>query len=169
MQQPIPEWRFVPMTEPHGRDICAWRYPEPYAVFNWSPWDELAEGPSEFADPLLREEQFESVLDADGALCGFAQFFPIVGWTRLGLCLRPDLCGQGLGPSFTRAIVGRALQRSPLNKIDLEVMTSNSRAIRTYLKAGFVIGDTYVRATPTVPAEFHCMVYEGDSPPGMIY
>ncbi|MEF3305275.1 GNAT family N-acetyltransferase [Paenibacillus sp. GYB003] len=161
-------WRFVPMTEAHGREICAWRYPEPYDVFDWSPWDELAEGPTEFADPQIREEQFESVLDEGGTLCGFAQFFPLDGWTRLGLGLRPDLCGQGFGPSFTRAITARAMQRKPADRIDLEVMTDNVRAIRAYGKAGFAIRDTYVRNTPTGPAEFYCMVYEGGSPPDVV-
>jgi len=156
------------MTEEHGRQICTWRYPEPYAVFNWSPWAELERNSEEFANPHIREEQFEAVLGDDGQLCGFAQFFPLTGWTRLGLGLRPDLCGQGLGPSFTLAIVGRAMERKPMDKIDLEVLTSNLRAIRAYTKIGFVIHDTYVRNTPTGPDEFHCMVYEGDRTPTVV-
>ncbi|TNJ62862.1 GNAT family N-acetyltransferase [Paenibacillus hemerocallicola] len=168
MEQSEAQWLFVPMEEEHGRLICSWRYPEPYAVFNWSPWDELQERSEEFGDPSIRKEQFEGVLDRDGQLCGFAQFFPLVGWTRLGLGLRPDLCGQGLGPSFTSAIVGRAMQRRPEDGIDLEVLTSNSRAQRAYLKAGFAIRDTYVRNTPTGPDEFHCMVYEGGTSPTVV-
>lgn len=156
-----PLWHFVPMTEDHGRQICTWKYPEPYAVFNWSPWDELEARSEEFADPAIRREQFEAVLDERGELCGFAQFFPLEGWTRLGLGLRPDRCGHGLGRSFTEAIVARALQRTPHNRVDLEVLTSNRRAIRVYRKAGFAVSDTYVRNTPTGPDEFHCMVYEG--------
>lgn len=161
-------WRFVPMEEEHGRQICLWRYPEPYAIFNWSPWEELEARSEEFGDPAIRREQFEAVLDRNGQLCGFAQFFPLVGWTRLGLGLRPDLCGQGLGASFTGAIVRRAKERSREGGIDLEVMTSNIRAQRAYLKAGFAIRDTYVRNTPTGAAEFHCMVYEGGARPDVV-
>jgi ribosomal protein S18 acetylase RimI-like enzyme len=149
------------MQEEHGKQICGWSYPEPYSVFNWSDWDELAARSEEFGDPGIRSSQYEAVFDESGELCGFAQFFPLEGWTRLGLGLRPDLCGQGLGPSFTQAIVDRARQRTPHNGIDLEVLTSNTRAIRAYAKTGFAIRDTYVRPTPTGPDEFHCMVYEG--------
>ncbi|TMV48179.1 GNAT family N-acetyltransferase [Paenibacillus mesophilus] len=168
MEQSEPKWLFVPMEEEHGKQICLWRYPEPYSVFNWSPWKELEARSEEFGDPGIRKEQFEAVLDDTGELCGFAQFFPLVGWTRLGLGLRPDLCGQGLGPSFTGAIVGRAMQRQPQNRIDLEVLTANVRAKRAYLKAGFAIRDTYVRNTPTGPDEFHCMVYEGGPRPTVV-
>ncbi|GAA3410213.1 GNAT family N-acetyltransferase [Paenibacillus hodogayensis] len=153
-------WRFVPMTEEHGKSICKWRYPEPYDIFNWTPWEQLKERTEEFGDPAIRREQFEAVLDGSGELCGFAQFFPLAGWTRLGLGLKPELCGRRLGPSFTKAIAERARQRKPLDGIDLEVLTFNVRAIRAYEQAGFAIHDTYVRNTPTGPAEFHCMQLE---------
>ncbi|MDF2725110.1 MAG: acetyltransferase [Paenibacillus sp.] len=120
------------MQEEHGKQICGWSYPEPYSVFNWSDWDELAARSEEFGDPGIRSSQYEAVFDE-----------------------------QGLGPSFTQAIVDRARQRTPHNGIDLEVLTSNTRAIRAYAKTGFAIRDTYVRPTPTGPDEFHCMVYEG--------
>ncbi|PYI52627.1 GNAT family N-acetyltransferase [Paenibacillus flagellatus] len=163
MKRSMTEWAFVPMEERHGKAICEWRYPPPYDVFDWAPWEKLAERSEEFADPLVRAAQYEAVLDGSGELCGFAQFFPLEGWTRLGLGLRPDLCGSGLGPSFVRAIVRRARERNPRNGIDLEVLASNTRAIRAYLKSGFAVADTYVRGTPTGPNEFHCMVYGGDS------
>lgn len=144
--------------------ICTWQYPAPYEVYSWTPWEQLLERAEEFADPRIREEQYEAVFDEAGQLCGFAQFFPIIGWTRLGFGLRPDLCGKGLGESFVRAITKRALLREPGKQVDLEVTTWNERAIRAYRRAGFVIADTYVRNTPTGPDEFHCMVYGGDSP-----
>lgn len=153
------KWTFVPFEERHGQQVCAWRYPAPYDIYNWTPWEQLLERAEEFADEAVRAEQYEAVLDADGRLCGFVQFFPIVGWTRLGFGMRPDLCGQGLGPDFVQAVTARAQERQPENRIDLEVLTFNERAIRAYRKAGFEITDTYVRNTPTGPDEFHCMVY----------
>lgn len=121
----------------------------------------------EFADPLIRIEQYSAVVDEDDSLCGFVQFFPIVGVTRLGLGLHPNLCGQaetqgkgkGLGAAFVKLLVQEAKRRAPLNEIDLEVFVWNERAIRTYVKAGFAITDTYERQTPTGMATFHCMVY----------
>ncbi|MNO96789.1 Acetyltransferase (GNAT) family protein [compost metagenome] len=94
-----------------------------------------------------------------GELCGFAQFFPIVGVTRLGISMRPDLCGQGLGTHFVQSIVHEAVRRKPENEIDLEVLTWNKRAIQVYLKVGFEITDTYERLTPDGQKPFYCMVF----------
>lgn len=154
-------FRLVPMREEHGRDVCMWNYPPPYDLYHWDPWEWMVARGEEFGDPRIREAQFRSVLDESGELCGFAQFFPMVGVTRLGLGLRPDLCGKGSGTAFVRSIVSEAKRSAPGNEIDLEVLTWNQRAIRTYERAGFVITDTYERPTPDGSGEFHCMVWTG--------
>lgn len=120
---------------------------------------------AEFADPQIREEQYRAVVDENGILSGFVQFFPIVGVTRLGLGLRPDLCGKasGIGTQFVHLLVQEAQRRTPQQEIDLEVLVWNERAIQTYERAGFTITDTYERSTPTGLAAFHCMVYNGSS------
>ncbi len=161
MQNESKSFRLVPMREEHGRDICTWRYSPPYDLYNWDSWDQMVTLAEEFGDPKIREAQYRAVLDESGELCGFAQFFPMVGVTRLGLGLRPDLCGQGSGVSFVRAIVQEAERSVPGCEIDLEVLTWNKRAIRTYERAGFVITDTYERPTPEGSGEFHCMVWTG--------
>jgi ribosomal-protein-alanine N-acetyltransferase len=152
-------WRIIPFTEKHGQEICVWKYPAPYDLYNWPAWEYMLKEEHEFADPALRAEQYRAVVDDAGRLIGFVQFFPIVGVTRLGLGLRPELCGQGLGEAFVRLIVQAALQQTPDSEIDLEVLTWNERATATYKKAGFVISDTYERMTPSGIGQFHCMVY----------
>ncbi|MCS7464848.1 GNAT family N-acetyltransferase [Paenibacillus doosanensis] len=154
------ELRIIPLTEKHCRDICTWRYPVPYDIYNWPSWEEMLKKQEEFADPQLREEQYRAVLDTDGELVGFAQFFPMVGVTRLGLGMRPELCGQGYGAEFVRAIAAEAARRAPADEIDLEVLIWNIRAYRVYEKAGFVHTDTYERMTPTGMEPFHCMVWK---------
>jgi RimJ/RimL family protein N-acetyltransferase len=125
----------------------------------------------EFADPVIREKQYYAVTDVSGEVVGFAQLFPMVGLTRIGLGMRPELCGQRSGQSFVSAIIQEAQQRVSIksNELDLEVLTWNDRAIRVYQQAGFQITDTYMRPTPTGLAEVHCMVYvpinETDSNP----
>jgi ribosomal protein S18 acetylase RimI-like enzyme len=151
----------TPMTEEHGRAICSWSYPAPFDIYNWPSWEDMVKHEKEFADPHIRQEQYCAVLDANAELCGYAQFFPIVGVTRLGLGLRPDLCGKGYGVAFVRAIVKEAYRRSPGNEIDLEVLVNNRRAIRTYEKAGFAITDSYERLTPDGMNSFYCMVFQG--------
>ncbi|MDD9270594.1 GNAT family N-acetyltransferase [Paenibacillus sp. GCM10023248] len=166
MQNVSLQWKIVPLTDAHCITLCTWKYPEPYELYNWPPWETMLQEQAEFADASIRAEQYRAVVDAEGILVGFVQFFPIVGVTRLGLGLRPDLCGQGsgLGTQFVRLLTQAALLQTPGNEVDLEVLVWNERAIRTYQRAGFVITDTYERLTPSGPAMFHCMVYEETAP-----
>lgn len=154
-----PEWMLSPLTEEQGQLICTWRYPAPYDIYNWPDWPSMVADHYEYADPLIRMQQYIAACDGKGRLVGFAQLFPLEGWTRLGLGLHPELCGQGLGRSFVQAVVQATKQKAPSNQIDLEVLTWNVRAIRTYKAAGFVTHDTYVRPTPNgTTGQFHCMV-----------
>ncbi|MNZ75724.1 Mycothiol acetyltransferase [compost metagenome] len=148
------------LTDLHAREICQWRYEAPFDIYNWPSWETTQKEGIEFGDSSIRDAQYAAVLGANHELIGFAQFFPIVGVTRLGLGMRPDLCGQGLGPAFVQAILREAQRRAPHNEIDLEVLSWNTRAIRAYERVGFYIADTYTRMTPTGPAECHCMVYK---------
>ena len=159
--------RIVPLTERHAEELCEWRYPPPFDLFNWPAWPDMVEQAIEFGDPRLRESQFAAVVNGRDELIGFAQFFPLRGVTRLGIGMRPDLCGMGAGAAFARLIAEEARRRAPDDEIDLEALTWNTRAIRAYEKAGFVIDDTYWRPTPTGFAEFHCMVCRppSESPP----
>ena len=150
----------VPMEISHAEDICQWDYSPPYNIYGWMPWEQMQALGIEFGDPQLRKQQYVSVVNAQGTLCGFAQLFPMEGVVRLGIGMRPDLCGQGMGKSFVEAIVQSALTRYPEREIDLEVLTWNQRAIRTYRNCGFTITDTYERRTPTGDRPFYCMVYD---------
>ncbi|MFF2912835.1 GNAT family N-acetyltransferase [Paenibacillus sp. NPDC057934] len=150
----------VPMENSHAEDICQWSYEPPYNIYGWMPWKQMEELGIEFGDPQLRSEQYVSVLNDEGDLCGFAQLFPMEGVVRLGIGMRPELCGHGMGQHFVRAIVQAAVLRYPGREVDLEVLTWNQRAIRTYQKSGFTISDTYERMTPTGSKPFYCMVYE---------
>lgn len=150
----------VPMESLHAGEICEWEYNPPYNIYGWMSWEQMQALGVEFGDPQLRSEQYVSVVDGQGILCGFAQLFPMEGVVRLGVGMRPDLCGNGMGQQFMKAIVQAALARYPEREIDLEVLTWNQRAIRAYQKSGFTITDTYERRTPTGNKPFYCMVYE---------
>lgn len=156
-----PHFRLAPMSMEHCRAICAWRYEPPYHVYQWEAWEKIHETGYEFGDAAIREAQYASVLDENGELAGFAQFFPLEGVTRLGLGMRPDLCGRGFGPAFVSAIVEEARKRRPHDEIDLEVLVWNERARIAYERAGFAITDRYERNTPAGIAEFYCMAYVG--------
>ena len=150
----------VPMEITHAEDICQWNYEPPYNIYGWQPWDQMQELGIEFGDPELRSQQYVSVVNDQNKLCGFAQLFPMEGVVRLGIGMSPYLCGKGLGKLFVDSVVKTALTRYPDWEIDLEVLTWNQRAIRTYRKCGFTITDTYERRTPTGQKPFYCMVYD---------
>lgn len=154
-----PMFQFIPLTEAHCRDICTWSYPMPYHTYNWPSWETMLAQQDEFADEQLREEQYRAIVDKSGLMWGFVQFFPIVGVTRIGLGMRPELCGQGHGIAFVQAITAEARRRTPANEIDLEVLAWNVRAYRVYQQAGYEQTDTYTKTTPTGKELFYCMVW----------
>ena len=99
MKNPI-----IPMTKELAAEIAAWRYPGEYAVYDGREDDsELLDGGA------------YALLNRRGELVGFYQFgqgarIPTAepdpypeGPLDVGLGLRPDLCGLGLGASFLRA------------------------------------------------------------------
>ncbi|NGZ78205.1 GNAT family N-acetyltransferase [Saccharibacillus alkalitolerans] len=148
-----------PMTEKEAEAVCGWNYEPPYDIYGWMPWEEVKKLGIEFGDPELRARQYVTV-HRGGVCYGFAQLFPLGGTTRLGIGMRPDLCGRGLGSAFVRAVAEEALRRIPGQEIDLEVLTWNQRAIKAYQKAGFAITDLYERMTPAGMKPFYCMVYQ---------
>ncbi|MDR0269279.1 GNAT family N-acetyltransferase [Paenibacillus sp.] len=161
MSIPMRVFTAVPMTQGHAETCCSWRYEPPYdRIYSWLPWGQMEALGIEFGDPDVREQQYVSLLDAEGALCGFAQLFPMVNVIRLGVGIRPNLCGLGMGKNFLLAVVHTAKTRYPGLPIDLEVQDWNHRAIRAYQKAGFKITDTYEKWTPEGIGCFHCMVYQ---------
>ncbi|TYP69368.1 GNAT family N-acetyltransferase [Paenibacillus methanolicus] len=156
---PRPPYRVMPLTEEQAAALCEWRYEAPFTFYQWLSWADMQAQEREFGDPAIRREQYAAVLDADDAFIGFAQFFPLAGVTRLGLGLRPDLCGRGAGLGFVQAIVREAIRRAPGNEIDLEVHAWNERAIAVYERAGFVVSDHYELATARGSEQILCMVY----------
>lgn len=157
-----PLFHIVSMNIRHCQDICSWSYEPPYDIYQWSSWAEMEKEEEEFGDRQIRETQYVSVLNDEGLLVGFAQLFPLTGVTRLGLGMRPELCGYGYGAEFVRCIVEEAKRRRPGDEIDLEVLEWNVRARKTYEKAGFAVTDWYERPTPKGPMKFYCMVHGAD-------
>lgn len=49
-----------------------------------------------------------------------------------------DVLGNGLGTEVTRAVVDHGFDEVGLHRIDLRVLAYNTRAIRCYLRSGFV-------------------------------
>jgi RimJ/RimL family protein N-acetyltransferase len=145
-------YRLAPMSERDAAAICEWRYPAPYDIYNWPPWEQAVREGRDIADSGLRERQYRSVY-RDGRLYGFAQWFPLVAdrgpsLIRLGLGLRPDVCGAGEGAAFAAFLAEETAALHPGRLVDLEVAKINVRARKAYEKAGFIAADEYELPVP---------------------
>ena len=154
------DFRLCPMTEQDGSRISEWRYPPPYDRYRWPPWERMRQEEREFGDPAIRAAQYLSVRgEHDGELAAYVQLFPLDRAIRIGLGLRPDLCGLGLGRDVVRLAVQEARKRRPDAEIDLEVEAWNRRAVKVYEKASFVLSDTYERMSEHGIVHILCMVW----------
>ena len=124
----------VPMTEEQASAIATWRYEGMYAFYDW---DADPEDLDELSDPSKRGDRYHAVLDDEGSLVGFFEFTSEGPTVELGLGLRPDLTGRGLGLKFVSAGLQFARERYAPATFRLKVATFNHRAIRVYERAGF--------------------------------
>lgn len=127
-----------PMTPELAQEVLSWEYPGEYAAYNMtgSP-DDLLDGNT------------YAVKDLNGFLVGFYQFgqearIPAVeeevypaGPLDLGLGLRPDLCGLGLGEAFVAAQLKFARENLGASRFRLTVAAFNQRARTVYSRCGF--------------------------------
>lgn len=163
------DFELRPMSEEDGRRICEWRYPPPYDRYRWPAWDVMEREGREFADASIRAAQYLSIYERGGGLAAYVQLFPLDRTTRIGLGLRPDLCGNGLGKEVVRMAVDEARRRRPEAEIDLEVETWNVRAVKAYEKAGFVAEDEYGKRAAHGIVRVLCMVWRPAADPAREY
>jgi len=134
------------MTAEDAEAIAAWHYPGPYAFYDWAQDpDDLAE----LLDPGEWGRRYFAA-DAAGKLAGFFVFKPHDNRTEIGLGLRPDLTGQGLGARFLEA----GLRFGGAERYTLAVAAFNQRAITVYERAGFAVIARYVHRTNGADHDF---------------
>jgi ribosomal-protein-alanine N-acetyltransferase len=145
--------RFVvrPLTQADAEAIAAWRYPGEYAFYDWTAEpDDLAL----LLDSGRRRDAFHAADGDDGTLAGFFQVEAGAEGIELGLGLRPDLCGRGLGEGFTRLGLDLVRRLHGPVRITLAVAAFNRRAIAVYERCGFVETGRHVRHTSGDDWEF---------------
>ena len=145
---------FRQMDDADAREISGWRYDPPYDFYNSTadPAD-LAE----LLDPQSRRDDYFSALDGENRLVGFFQFDKSDEAVDVGLGLRPDLTGRGLGAGFVVAGLAFARERFSPQRFTLSVATFNGRAICVYERAGFRRGEVYLHETNGGEHEFLSM------------
>jgi [ribosomal protein S18]-alanine N-acetyltransferase len=122
-----------PASETTLRELATWRYEPPYDFYNG---DE---------DPVLNPGRFFEALAPDGSLIGFYYFEEKGDALEIGLGLRPDLAGRGLGLGFFRQGVEFGRLRFRPARIILAVAAFNERARIVYERAGFRVVGRHMR------------------------
>ena len=153
-----------PMTEEAARAVLAWRYEGLYAFYNTDPQD-LHDGLQE-----MLAGSYYAATDGHGALVGFFCFgapaqvpgghlYDLYADEALdiGLGMRPDLTGRGLGRGFLTAGLDFARQRFAPATFRLAVAAFNQQAIRLDEKLGFQAVATFVSPTRNGEATFWLM------------
>jgi ribosomal-protein-alanine N-acetyltransferase len=138
-----------PITRDDARAISRWRYDGPYSIYDGDPTS---------VDSLLEPRfSYHSVYDGRGELAGyfcFGEDARVPAGRRLGLYerepaldiglgMRPDLTGWGLGEEFVHAGLRFAREAYSPQSFRLTVATFNRRAIRVYERAGFATVETF--------------------------
>jgi ribosomal-protein-alanine N-acetyltransferase len=143
----------APMTQPEAEEVAGWAYPGIYAFYDYSAEpDDLAE----LRNADRRAGLYFAVHLAEHGVIGFVQVWPVGedGSVEIGLGLRPECAGHGLGVAFVRLLCEWLIDRVRLRPmtITLRVATFNARAITVYERAGFHAVETeqYTRHGATV-------------------
>ena len=97
----MPVYQFVQMDDDDAREISRWHYLTSLRLLRR---DERPRRSGRTpVDPARREDSYFSAFDAEGALVGFFQFEREGETVDVGLGLRPDLTGKGLGREYLLA------------------------------------------------------------------
>ncbi len=124
-----------PMDEDEITAIAGWHYPPPY---DFNDWTKESDDPAQLLDARRWPDRFFAAHGNDDDLVGFFEFQVSGEWATIGLGLRPDLTGKGMGLPFIEAGLAFARERFQVRHFHLTVATFNERAITVYERAGFV-------------------------------
>lgn len=138
------KFTFRLMKEAEAHQISQWHYEPPYSFYDFrNDQDDLRE----FLDFNNRpDNKYFSVSDEFGSLAGFFEFGMQEYGIEIGLGLRPDLTGRGMGLSFVNAGLEFARVNFSPRIIRLKVASFNIRALLVYQRTGFrEIGKVFVQ------------------------
>jgi [ribosomal protein S18]-alanine N-acetyltransferase len=139
------------MAQADAEAVACWHYPEPFSFYDWTAdEDDLAE----LLDAELRGEVYFAVEDQEGGLVGYFSFKPDGRTLVVGLGLRPDLTGRGLGGFLLAAGLDYGRERFAPEEFSLAVATFNERAIKVYERAGFERVRVFMHETNGAEWEF---------------
>ena len=140
------EFVYLPMDESTAREIAdEWKYPPPYDFYDMTADPEDYQ---EFVTPTLWPD-FLLQVRRGGRLFGFlsGDLSEEGRAVEIGLGMRPDLTGRGLGLMFMRRNLDWIREAHPGAEIRLSVASFNQRGIKVYRRSGFRVVRSFVQVT----------------------
>jgi ribosomal-protein-alanine N-acetyltransferase len=148
------DFHFKPLTERDANAIAGWHY---NGIYSFYDMDQDPEDLAELLDPASWDRYYR-VSDENDNLIGFFSYEQEGETVEIGLGLRPDLTGRGLGLAFVQAGLDFGLEMFHPVFFCLSVVSFNQRAIQVYERAGFRQVETYMQETNGGAYEFVRMV-----------
>ena len=126
------------LTQANADQIAReWHYNDMYSFYDMENDPEDLE---EIITPKLRGDKYYQVVDDQDELVGYFCLERLSEEkVEVGLGLRPDLTGRGLGLNFVKEIEAFIQNNFNYELIILSVASFNKRAIKVYQRAGFKI------------------------------
>lgn len=141
--------QFRPVTTADAQQFVRWTYEPPYDMYdmvNDLDNPNLVEAAvNYFVDPAIDCHVLVDGSDDVLAFCTFGEDAQVPGGdysleaVDIGLGVRPDLTGRGLGQRFVTAVIQFAIQTFAPEYLRVTIAAFNRRAQRVWLRQGFVI------------------------------
>ena len=128
--------------ETSAREFTQWQYESPYDIYNCPP-DEVEQAVRYNSDPA---NNVYAMFDENGQLIGYCSYgvdaqVPGGDYSAaaldIGLMIKPELTGQGLGAEFAREVIHNGISIYGPGKLRVTIAAFNKRAIRVWEKNGF--------------------------------
>ena len=151
------EYNFNKLSQEQAENIASnWYYEGEYAFYDFAADEEDL---AELLNPQERGDKYYIVKKANEEI-GFFYFENEGDSVEIGLGMKPELTGKGMGLDFVKAGLSYAILNYNPKEITLSVATFNERGIRVYKRAGFESVKTFMQDTNGSRFEFLKMRYE---------
>lgn len=140
-------WTFAPIDRAAAIQVAGWRYDPPYEVYNIDGSQQ--EIIADLTDP---QYAYHVLFEPDGSIAAFCCFgidarVPggdyALDALDLGMGVRPDLTGRGLGEQFARAVLDFAQRTYAPRAFRVTIAVFNLRAQHVWTKLGFTAVHTF--------------------------